>query len=146
MHNRSTIMYLSNTRNYQQISCTIYRSTGVLCVTILVDQSSGYNDMARLHYIAVLVLGQPGLMRWILVWIMSQAGAVLTTRPVDLQSSVLPLCYGCPLHDGMGKRLNMAEKLHVKTIVAKKSQPGFTGVRWIITSTELGQLKLQLIC
>ena len=43
---------------------------------------------------AILSRGQPGLMRWILCESCPRCRINHTT--VDLQSSVLPLCYGCP--------------------------------------------------
>ena len=42
------------------------------------------NDLLILHCKAILGRGQPGLMGWILLWI------------IDHQSSALPLYYGCP--------------------------------------------------
>ena len=47
---------------------------------------------------AILGKGQPGLMRWILVWNTPQVQDWSHTKPVNLQSSspLPPACYDCP--------------------------------------------------
>ena len=47
-----------------------------------------------LHCKVIPDRGQPGQMRWILLWTMPQVQDWLLNLP-DLQSNALPLCYGC---------------------------------------------------
>ena len=64
-----------------------------------------WNDVINyamiLHCKTILSRGQPGLMIWIVWWIFvvnHAPGAGSIARPVDQQSSALPLCYGHPLY------------------------------------------------
>ena len=60
------------------------------------------------------ILAKPGIMKWILVWIMPQLQD-WSLHLFYLQSSMLPLCYDCPLHtDSMNNSLYKGTNAHVR--------------------------------
>ena len=65
-----------------------------------------------LHCMAKLGCGQPGLMRWILVWILPQVQDQL----LNLQSNMLPLCFDCP-HVYITRHLNLNNALFQECIM-----------------------------